>query len=100
MAIIKEEISARNIRIGMKLGFHAKEDAPASIDNASCNDLARKNTQATPTTVNVTMREYQRERGPSGPATKRSRASHPPCGAPQTTNVQLAPCHKPPSSIV
>src|SRR5437016_9058899 len=82
----------------------------SSIRTAVPTSSERKNTQATTTATNVTA--WPRRRPSSveisrlPPKCRRSprqrwlTTRYRPCSAPQTTNVQPAPCHKPPSSMV
>src|SRR3984893_9772311 len=67
---------------------------------------ARKKTQVIVTARNVAAMADARVVGwaqASGPVlvlNQRSMARKLPCSPPQATNVQLAPCHRPPSSMV
>ena len=78
------------------------------MSQADANESARKKTQARQTKWKVTIRARQsghpvarrRRCAAALPPPALARQAPTPWRPPQTTNVQAAPCHRPPSSIV
>jgi len=75
---------------------------PVHIAHTSPRPAARKITQPPSTSTNVQAICSGRGRNPQGAVLPRARStiSQRPCHAPHSTNVQAAPCQRPPSSIV
>ncbi len=82
-------------------GPHAVTRRHSSVA-AVGSESARKKIHARHTRWKVTIRRTNSGAVDASPraARRRSRASPAPWMAPQTTNVQAAPCHSPPKTIV
>src|SRR5215467_2540272 len=99
---MENTVRKRNAVANSGLQLHTTR--PRSISHADRKDGARKNIQLTPTRWKMKIRLSQVRTAPGTRGLRSvnflSAASAPPWIPPQTRNVQLAPCHKPPSSMV